>query len=120
MIKSALPAIIALFVPIALAWFGLSRILGAHPYWEVQTIAIGAPIGLAAAFGMFFAGLNHKVTAITSIALLLGSMAGATYGKAVFVASYADDRFAGQLWYFGWIAVGTFTAATIFALLHRR
>jgi len=120
MLKTAFPAAIALILPILLAWLGLSRALGAHPFWEVQTIAIGAPIGVALGFAMQWGGLNLKVRLITLVALLLGAMAVATYGKAEFVASYADDRLAGQLWFFGWIAVGVFTSATLFAVLRRK
>ena len=119
MMKTVLPAAIAIVVPILLAWLGLSRALGAHPFWEVQTIAIGAPIGLLLMLGGKMTGLGNKWLVATAIALLIAAISVATYGKMVFVAAYGDDRFAGQLWYFGWIAVGAFSAATLFALTPR-
>ena len=47
-------------------------------------------------------------------AATLAAYRTATLGKAGFAASYAEDQFAGQMWYFGWIA----TAAALAGLVH--
>ena len=120
MMKTVLSSAIAILVPILLAWLGLSRALGAHPFWEVQTIAIGAPIGVLLILGAQMAGIGQKWLIIAAVILLIAAISVATYGKMGFVAAYGDDRFAGQLWYFGWIAVGAFSTATLFALAPRK
>ena len=40
----------------------------------------------------------------------------ASIGKERFAVSYAEDRFAGQMWYFGWIALISSATALIAAL----
>jgi hypothetical protein len=45
-----IPTLIALFIPIGLAWLGLSKTLGAHISWDVKTIIIGAPLGVILSF----------------------------------------------------------------------
>jgi hypothetical protein len=49
--------------------------------------------------------------------LVLGlAIAAATYGKAQFAASFAEDSFAGRLWYFGWIGIAAGDAIIVAAL----
>ena len=54
-----------------------------------------------------------------SLALMLLTYGAATWGKAAFAASYAENGFAGQIWYFGWIAAAAGATATIVSLLLR-
>ena len=106
---------IAAVVVAALALTGVTNDLGAHHFWAQKVVWIGAPIGLVLALalsrlskplrlGLFFIG-----TAVAG--------AAAHYGKLQFAASYAEDRLAGQLWYFGWIGVAVMATALLVALL---
>lgn len=112
------PYLIAAIVVITAANFGLSRSLGAHPFWSVTIAWIGAPIGLIIAF------LTRSRRWIARIGifflLLAGSAAAAHFGRLNFAASFAEDKLAGQAWYFGWIAVAIFSAALIIAILTPR
>jgi hypothetical protein len=53
------------------------------------------------------------IQAVIFVSLMLVTYGVSRYGKADFVASYAEDRFAGRLWYFGFIG---FTFSTYCAL----
>ena len=112
------PYLIAAVVVVIAAHFGLSRSLGAHPFWAVKIAWIGVPIGLILAL------LTRKKrwpTRVTLFALLLlGSAAAAHFGRLRFAASFAEDQLAGQAWFYGWIAVAIFSAALIAAVLTPR
>ena len=49
-------------------------------------------------------------------AVLALSLIVAVVGKARFAASYADDQFAGQMWFFGWIGAALGFAGLIHVL----
>ncbi|MBF9030510.1 hypothetical protein HKCCE3408_08890 [Rhodobacterales bacterium HKCCE3408] len=100
----------ALIVPVA-AYLGLGQALGAHPFWDVQTAWIGAAIGLVA--GLVFARLPGKAVLPAFALLALGAWGAAAWGKARFAASFADDRFAGQIWYVGFILAAAAAAACL-------
>ncbi len=74
---------------------------GAHPFWATQVILVGAAIGTVF---YLLPLLRPTVKLSLLIVLALTAFAIATYGKTQFAASYAEDTFAGQLWYFGWHA----------------
>lgn len=88
----------------------LPEALGAHPWWSEKSVLIGAPVGLALAWGagLWIAALPRLVifTAVTACAA-----AAAFFGKRAFVASFGDSALAGQFWYFGWIGVMAGVAA---------
>ncbi len=117
MTKYILPAAIALALPILAAYLGVTKALGAHIWWDVKTILIGAPIGilLAAAFNLLSVPKIQRATAF--LLLALAAYALAKYGQTAFANSYAEDQLAGKFWYFGWIATGAFPAATLFTTL---
>lgn len=103
----------ALLVP-ALAYLGLFQNLGAHPWWDTQVAWIGLALGL------LLSALASRLPArfaISGLALATGlALWLAMTGQARFAASFASDEAAGQLWYFGWIAVAT-CAVALLALL---
>ena len=114
-----LSAALSILVTIALAWFGFSATLGAHPFWDVKTALIGAPIG--AVVGVLVSMKLPKTASVAMFAILtLAAYAAAQWGKTTFAASYAEDAFAGKVWFFGWIATSGAFAATTAALLTRR
>lgn len=113
--------VVAAALILGLGHGGLTQALGAHPFWAGKVTLIGAPLGVL----LFWAGQAMGARWITAACALLAlvSYAVAFQGKARFAASYAEDRFAGQLWFFGWIATAAFAtvvvAWVISALLHR-
>ena len=112
--RLAIAVLAALVVPIA-AHLGLSQSLGAHPFWAVQIGWVGAGIGVVLALLAFWL---PRIWATAGFGVLaLAAFAVAHLGKVRFAASFAEDQFAGQMWYFGWIAVATFLAATIVSAL---
>lgn len=108
-------AALALIVPVALAWIGVSRSLGAHPFWDIKTAVIGAPVGCVLGLALMRLGPAARLTA--GLAMLGLAATIARYGKTQFAASYAEDALAGKLWYFGWIGIAAGLALTIFALI---
>lgn len=109
---------VALLVPVVLAYSGIFRLLGAHPWWDLKTALIGAPMGCLAGLGLLrFGPVARRVTGLALLAL---AIAVASYGKTQFAASYGEDAFAGKLWYFGWIGVAAGMCAALIAILAPR
>lgn len=121
--NAGLSAIAALIVICIAAAFGLTAALGAHPWWAGKIAVMGAPVGavvmLAVVWAMGYSRVALVVFALTTAA----GYATAHVGKTRFAASYAEDTFAGQLWFFGWIgtaaAACAFLSLVIFAALKR-
>ncbi len=96
----------------AVAWyFELSRQFGAHPFWAEQVIFWGAPIGIGLA--VICAPLQYAIRTGSILFLAGVAYAVAHVGKMRFAASYAEDAFAGQMWFFGWHATIAFLVAGI-------
>ncbi|GGA05291.1 hypothetical protein [Neptunicoccus cionae] len=114
-----LTLVVAVLVPVGFALLGGTRALGAHIWWDVQTILIGAPIGLVLGFGASWLPYRRTKGIFAFLILLALSFAIAKYGQITFANSYGEDAFAGAAWYFGWIATGAFTSATLFTALRR-
>jgi hypothetical protein len=116
MTANILVAAIAAVLVIFAAWAGLSAAMGAHPFWHLKVALIGAPIGGLIAL-IIRSVAQHRALAVAGATFLLGAAyATSQFGKMRFVASYAEDTFAGQLWFFGWIASATM-ATLVLALL---
>ena len=112
--------VLALAIAVVAAYFDLPKALGAHPWWSRQVVMVGAGVGLIVVFGASL--LHHKwVLLWGAVITLVASAAAATYGKAQFAASYAEDAFAGQLWFFGWIGIcfGAVTSISLFRAARR-
>lgn len=79
-----------------------------HPFWSTKVNSIGMGIGLGLSGLLFFICNGKKQSLLISliIALLLATIAFfvTLYYKEVFAASYAEDRLAGQIWYFGFMS----------------
>ena len=102
---SAVTALVGIFA----AYFaGLWPILGGHPYWSQSATYIGAGIGVVVFAALWFAtilpGWQVKYIAVTMLAVLVIAFVVSTLGKREFVGSYAENRLAGRIWYYGFIA----------------
>lgn len=95
-------------------WVGL----GAHPFWSTKVTYIGIASGIIISL---LALLTTRMTGIKPTMILAGFVAMTAiiaavtllYGKAEFAASYAENGFAGRIWYIGFMAL----VAGIFATL---
>lgn len=114
-----IPAAISLTLPITLAYLGVNKMLGAHIWWDVKTVLIGAPIGVILAYFVGFSPAGRNIRIIAFIILTLAAFGFAKYGQTTFANSYAEDQLAGKFWYFGWIAIAAFVAAAIFTAARR-
>lgn len=101
-------------------WLGVTRALGAHPFWAEQVVWIGIAIG-AALFLLSRFWHRHRWLKLALTGVLLGvSYMIADLGKARFAASFAEDFTAGRMWYFGWMAVVAFAFVLLAVLMARR
>ena len=114
-IRWGIAVLAALILPLLLAWLGLFRWLGAHPWWDIKTALIGAPIGTLIAALLFSTPRVLRV-GIAVLVIVLAYYFAST-GKAVFAESFGDDAIAGKHWYFGWIGIGAGLAALILSVL---
>ncbi len=116
-----LTALLATVFCAALAYAtNLPHLLGAHPWWSQSVILIGLPIGVILAGIFARTGVGHLTQLLITTGLAGLSFGIATWGKARFAASYAEDVLAGQMWYVGWIATCALTAAFIASLMWPR
>jgi len=87
---------------------GVWPMLGGHPYWSQSATYIGAGIGVVVFAALWFAtirlGWQVKYIAVTMLAVLVIAFVVSTLGKREFVGSYAENRLAGRIWYYGFVA----------------
>ncbi len=112
------PYLIAAIVVITAANYGVSKDLGAHPFWSVKVAWTGVPIGLVLAF--LFRRRRWSVRIGLFSVLLFVAGYAAHVGRLRFAASFAEDQLAGQFWYLGWIGVAIFSTALTTAILSPR
>ncbi len=108
----AFPFGLCIAVAIAAYFAGATQTLGAHPFWADKTILLGTPIGLILGYASTRLPYGRAIGGLAGLTLV--SFAIAHVGKTRFAASYAEDTFAGQMWFFGWHAVVIFALATLF------
>lgn len=102
------------------AYFSLPEYFGAHPIWAQTVVVIGAPIGIILGTALWALKLGQRSRVIIGFIALAGAFGIAYYGKTAFANSYAEDQFAGKLWYIGWIATSAATALLIMASARKR
>ncbi|NNF25461.1 MAG: hypothetical protein HKN63_11775 [Rhodobacteraceae bacterium] len=115
-----MPYILALLLTLAAAWTGLTAQAGAHPALALQQAMVGAPIGAVLALALSRTRTPKVAQLMLWAVLLLAAFAMAALGKQRFVASYAEDAFAGHLWHYGWIAALAALTALNAVVLSRR
>jgi hypothetical protein len=92
--------------------------LGAHPIWADHVLVIGAIGGTLCAIVTLRIGYAKRILLFSGLATL--SAAAAYIGKTRFAASFAEDAFAGQMWYFGWHAICIFVVAATITGAYRK
>jgi multisubunit Na+/H+ antiporter MnhE subunit len=82
--------------------------LGGHPFWSASATYLGIGIGAVIALLGHLILLRHprwsKLLLGLFVSIAVIGITAPTYGKIDFVASYAEDRHAGLIWYYGFIA----------------
>lgn len=117
MTHTVVAALIACGAALAAAFLGLTQALGAHPFWSTEVVWIGAPVGLGVAWLFMITPLPRKASVALGLVGAIVAYGVAQYGKSAFAASFAENQFAGKLWYFGWIATAAmFTATAVVGL----
>ena len=111
-----LAAIGAACLVCVLAYSGAAQSLGAHPWWAFEVSLYGAVPGILLAVVLSFVSRFAVVFAFADL-VLAGFVAW--WGKRGFAASSGDDALAGQLWFFGWIAVCACAVALIALVVAR-
>ena len=111
--------IVSITLMVAAGAFGLAEYAGAHPFWSGRVVYIGVPLGLILAWAVRRAGLGRGMRLGLYLLGTVVLVSLAFWGKAQFAASFAEDRFAGQVWYFGWIGAAMFATALLARLLSR-
>lgn len=96
---------------------GVTQTLGAHPWWADKVIWFGLGLGLLLAAILWGLKLSTPLRLTGLTVLGLAALGVAFSGKSRFAASYAEDAFAGQMWYFGWMATCTFALAILATVL---
>ena len=98
-------------------FIGVWPLLGGHPYWSASASMIGFAIGFAFALPTLIWLVKGRREALIYFAVYVAMAAIAIYvstvGKREFVGSYAENRLAGQFWYFAFIA---FIASSVAAI----
>lgn len=89
---------------------------GAHPQWATQVLLSGVVIGTMLAIVTMRVSVSWRMIGFSVVAVI--SYLIANTGKNRFAASYAEDAFAGQMWYFGWHALCAFMVAGVIAGTH--
>ncbi|CUK06816.1 hypothetical protein Q8W25_03750 [Shimia thalassica] len=115
-LKPALPVILAAIVMALVVVFDVPTSFGAHPWWSTKSVLIGAPIGIVIAVLATRLTISAMVRRITFAVAVVAAFGVAKYGGEQFAASYAEDAFAGKLWFFGWIATSAAVAAWLVTL----
>ena len=117
--SDGLAGAIALTIALVAGWMDLTEYGGAHPFWSSQVVYIGAPLGILIAALVRWIGIGRMPRLLLYIFLCGIAVWAAQSGKARFAASFAEDTFGGQMWYFGWIATATFGTALLARLFSR-
>jgi len=108
----ALRLILAAGVLLAIDYSGFWVWLISHPWWSLSStlhgIAAGVVLSLAAIWARRKFSLGFVlVLAVSVIAFALAYVVTA-WGKNGFAVSYAEDVFAGRVWFFGFKAMNMF------------
>ncbi|WDR06370.1 hypothetical protein PSQ90_02570 [Devosia rhodophyticola] len=103
--------LLAAAITLILGYSGIVTFLGAHPFWAQSTSWIGAIAGAAVALVLLWFRVPRMLALGLAGVVLLAAGLAAYFGKAEFVASYAENGLAGRFWYIGWmVGLGALTS----------
>lgn len=107
---------------LAFTYWGGTEALGAHPFWGLNIAYFAIAAGVVLTLLVNAIRQPRALQLVIFGTLLIISIAITAYGKTQFAASYAEDDFAGKLWFFGWISALTavFGAITTLYITRRR
>jgi len=75
--------------------------LGAHPFWSQSATLFGLVIGVVLIVLTW--GRPSWGVVVLLVALTILAFQTSTIGKAEFAESFAENQFAGRIWYYGFI-----------------
>ena len=101
-IKSFAPILITLAVLALVYALDLPKTLGAHPWWSHQVVLVSGGLGIVA--GFFLKRAQPISGAGMMLVMAISGYILAGIGKEQFAISFAEDKLAGQIWYFSWHA----------------
>lgn len=112
---------IAAAVLLTLEFSGLWVTLLSHPHWSQSSTMQGIVMGVVLSMiGIWQARKGHPAMLVLAIwAMAATAMAYylTWWGKSEFANSYAEDVFAGKIWFFGFKAVNAFLFCTLVFIL---
>lgn len=118
-ISTIIRIVIAAAAILLLDQFGFWVWLVAHPFWNFKGALIGIAIGTGISLVCWLVFRNRPIGNAISLGLpiiaVLISYGITSYGKSGFAESFGEDRTAGVYWYFGYLALTTFSFVTVFA-----
>lgn len=114
--RDVIGLIVAAILTIGAVYSGLPEWLGAHPKFA-EKIAIGGALSGAvlAVLVRYWRAVPVVKAGLAGLALFL-AFTVAKVGGNRFAASFAEDAFAGKMWFFGWIATGAAGFLVVFLL----
>jgi len=105
---------------VLLAYWGVTEMLGAHPWWAFKVGYVGVIIGVVIYVVLSFWRGSFATKALMISAALLAMSLTVWIGKARFSASYAEDAVAGRMWFFGWIGIVAMLFVLVVHLIGKR
>ncbi|MEO1639786.1 MAG: hypothetical protein AAFU41_11130 [Pseudomonadota bacterium] len=96
----------------------LARLTGAHPGWAGHLFLSGTFLGSLLAF--LVVHLQFVPRTIGLSLLVIGAYLTADYGRMLFTAPFAEDRIAGQMWFYGWHVLCITLVAHIISVSYER
>lgn len=116
-LKSFMHFVIAAAIILVMEWSGVWVGLVAHPFWSAKAVYIGIAGGVVLSLVISLIAAKRGISqwlVVANVVVLMGLVGAITwYGKAEFVASYAENSFAGRVWFIGFMGF----IATVFAAL---
>jgi hypothetical protein len=105
---------------VLMGFFGVTTALGAHPWWSFKGVYIGAIVGVVIYVLQSFWRGSFVIKRLIFAIRLLAMTATVWQGKTRFVASFAEDAFAGKMWFYGWIGIVAFLFLLVVHLISQR
>lgn len=83
----------------------LTVLIGAHPWWAVQTGLVGTGVGCLIYGALRGMGLRPGFLGVLSSLGLLAITIEVVLTRQAYIAADGPEALSGRLWYFGWIGL---------------